>query len=325
MSNGNGNGNAGTAIQKQTPKAQMVSIQQILETRKEEFAKALPKHLTVERLLRVALTCIAKTPDLQTCSGASLCGAILQCAELGLEPGGALGHAYLVPYKQTCTLIIGYRGLIELARRSGELAQIEAHVVYSGDTCELEFGLTPKLRHVPKLSGDRGQAVFAYCVARMADGAMHVETMTVPEIEAVRSRSKAGKSGPWVTDWAEMARKTVVRRATKYLPLSSEKMARALEVADAEYVDGEVVDQAAAPLPAGVAGVPPTSKTQAVKERVAKRVQVVDVQPGETSEEAIARGSEPPADQLLPGQAGYSGAEPPPPSDADAPPAGGAQ
>ena len=305
-------GNTG-AIQQATPRDAMITIRQMIEKRKDEFTKALPKHLTVDRLMRVALTCIGKTPDLQKCTGASLCGAILQCAELGLEPGGALGHAYLVPFKQNhddgsvtfnCTLIIGYRGLIELARRSGDLAQIEAHVVYSGDTFELEFGLSPKLRHVPLLAGNRGSPVCVYAVARLGDGAMHVEVMTRDEVEGIRKRSRAGNSGPWKTDWDEMARKTVVRRETKYLPMSSERLARALEIDDEQFVDGEVVEQTAAL--AAEAGKP---KTLTVKERIAAKrrpLTPVDVQPGETDEQALERvANEPPPDVPLPGSPGY--------------------
>lgn len=282
----------------------MVTIGAMLRAREPEFAKALPRGpLTVDRLLRVAMTCLGKTPKLQKCSGSSLVGALFQCAELGLEPGGTLGKAYLVPYGDQCTLIIGYRGLIDLARRSGDLEQIEAHVVYEGDTFELEFGLNPKLRHIPKLTGERGAPRLVYCVARLRGNAVHTEVMTIAEVETIRQRSKSKDDGPWKTDWSQMACKTVVRRAAKYLPLASESdlLAKALEVDDQDFVDGQVIDQAAI-VAQGV------SRTAEVKERAKARRQIVGVNPAE-SEKPDGRS---PAD--FPPEA-----EPPPPGDADVP------
>lgn len=286
MSNGNGNGGGA-----------LVTIRDLLERKKGDFAKALPSHLGVDRLLRVAMTCISSTPKLQECSASSLLGSILKCAELGLEPGGALGHAYLVPFKGVCTLIIGYRGLIELARRSGDLSQIEAHVVYSNDTFELEYGLNSKLRHVPMLSGDRGRALAVYCVARLRDGGTHVEVMTAQEIDAIQARSLSGSSGPWKTDWSEMARKTVVRRAAKYLPLSSERMAAALEADGEDYVEGSAVNHTDAQLPEGAAAVPETKTAGLKKKLLPSKIHIEDI-PGE-----------PPADVALPTPSGQTAAE----------------
>lgn len=233
MSNGNGS----------TPGSAITSIKQMLEAKMDTFAQVLPRHLTPDRLVKVALNCIFKTPALQKCSAASLYQSVISAAELGLEPGGALGHAYLVPFGTVCQLIIGYRGFIELARRSGQLAQIEAHVVRECDVFDVEFGLTPKMSHRPKLDGDAGKPVLVYMIARLKDGSSHVEVMTAADVEKIRLRSRSGQSGPWQTDWEEMAKKTVLRRGMKYLPMSSE-LARAIEHEDEEFIEGQVLASA---------------------------------------------------------------------------------
>lgn len=257
------------------------TIKDMLEKNSGELQKVLPKHLTLDRLLKVALYCIDKTPKLQECSPQSLVACIKQCAELGLEPGGALGLAYLVPYGTSCTLIIGYRGLIELARRSGKLAQIEAHVIHANDEFKVEFGLDPVLRHIPKLDGAEGPPKAVYCVARMTDGSKHVEVMTWDAVMKIKGRSKTSGSGPWQTDEEEMARKTVVRRAAKYLPLSPE-LADALNTEHDDFVDAEVVTPA---LQLGESG---ETATQKAKARVKSRLQIEDVTNGATVEETPA-------------------------------------
>ncbi len=210
------------AVAKQAPK----TIAGFLTTYKGEIARALPKHLTADRMARVAMTEIRKTPALLKCRPESLFGAIIQTAQLGLEPGNAMGHAYLVPYGQDVQLIMGYRGMIDLARRSGQIVSIEAHAVYEGDTFECTFGLNSDLRHVPDWENpnrtDASKLRFVYAVAKLKDGGTQFEVMSRAEVEAIRARSKAGRSGPWVTDFAQMAIKTVIRRLFKYLPVSIE-------------------------------------------------------------------------------------------------------
>lgn len=271
-----------TQVQKQNGTA--VTLGSWLNQKRDELAKVLPKHLTPERLIRVAINCVAKTPLLAACSMDSLYKCVLACAELGLEPGGALGLAYLVPFKNKAggydsQLVVGYRGFIELARRSGQLSQIEAHVVHAGDQFQVEFGLAPKLVHVPKLDGSPGQALFVYCLASFRDGGKHVEVMTIEAVNNIRARSRAALSGPWVTDYEEMARKTVVRRAAKYLPLSPE-LAQAFE-ADDDVVDVEAVQNQAPQLAAEtgvIAGLTETA-TQRAKERVRAKVKIDDKAP----------------------------------------------
>lgn len=196
---------------------------------KEQMALALPKHMTADRLARIALTEIRKVPALARCDQTSFLGAIMQCAQLGLEPGGTLGHAYLLPFENRkkgiteVQFIVGYRGMLDLARRSGQIISIEARAVYAADRFHVALGLNPDLTHEPDWeAAERGPLRFVYAVAKLKDGGTQFEVMSRAEIERVRSQSKAGQNGPWVTHFDEMAKKTVIRRLFKYLPVSIE-------------------------------------------------------------------------------------------------------
>lgn len=209
-------------------KDKQATIRDLLEKAKPSISAVLPKHVTADRLLKVALSATARTPALLACSPQSILLAVMQSAELGLEVGGLLGDAYLVPFKGQVQLIVGYRGMVKLARQSGELTSLEAYVVHSNDKFEIEFGLEPRLVHKPVMQGERGDVVAAYAIARFKDGARQVDVMTRAEIDALKTRSASGANGPWVTDFPEMAKKSVVRRLCKYLPLSPE-LSKALE------------------------------------------------------------------------------------------------
>jgi recombination protein RecT len=271
---GNGNGAAlATAPKRQaiTPYQKRVNdLAAYLEARKSKLAEVLPRTLTPERLVKIAIQAVAKTPDLLKCDPGSIYLAVHHAAQLGLEPGGPLGGAYLVPYKATCQLIVGYRGLIDLARRSGQILSIEARVVRDGDTFTLEYGLSPVLTHKPNLKATTpGELQFVYAVACLRDGGKQCEVMTRAEVDAIRNRSKASKSGPWVTDYEEMARKTVVRRLCKYLPLTVE-LARAFDAdsdGDTEAIDVTPVEVQAAEAPA----LPDGSTTHRLAEDLKKR------------------------------------------------------
>jgi len=215
------------AIQVRSPIAEFKGI---LERKRGDIASRLPAHLSPDRIIKVALTCAAKTPKILDCTRESVMLSIMQAAELGLEPGGALGEGYLVPYGSTCQFIPGYRGLIALARRSGQIISIEAHTVYEEDDFEVEFGLNPRLVHRPNLrAAERGEILGFYAIARLKDGGIQHDFMPKIEVDAIRKRSRASGAGPWVTDYAEMGKKTVIRRLCKSLPLSVE-MVRALEL-----------------------------------------------------------------------------------------------
>lgn len=222
---------------------------------KEQLTAALPRHMTAERMIRIATTEIRKVPALGDCDTMSFVSAIVQCSQLGLEPGGALGHAYLLPFgnrneksgKKNVQLIIGYRGMIDLARRSGQIASLSARVVREGDDFSFEFGLEEKLVHRPGENED-APVTHVYAVARLKDGGTQFEVMTRKQIELVRAQSKAGNNGPWVTHWEEMAKKTAIRRLFKYLPVSieiqravsmDEKETLTIDPADASVITGE--------------------------------------------------------------------------------------
>ena len=210
-------------------------IAYFLQQKQGEIAKMLPKHLNAERLLKVAQIAATTTPALLKCDVPSLVGAIGQCAQMGLEPNTVLGHAYLVPFNtkrkdaqgkehwvNSVQVIIGYKGLIDLARRSGQIVSIAAHEVCEKDKFELVYGLDEKLNHTPAL-GERGQLVGFYAVAKLKDGGHCCEFMSVHQVrEIMESTQSKGKYGPWKDHFPEMGRKTVIRRLAKYLPLSIE-------------------------------------------------------------------------------------------------------
>jgi recombination protein RecT len=248
-------------------------------TIKAQMALALPKHMTADRLARIALTEVRKTPALGRCDQASFLGAIMQCAQLGLEPGSALGHAYLLPFenrKKQITevqFIVGYRGMIDLARRSGQILSLEARAVYAADKFHVALGLNPDLTHEPAWDADdRGPLRFVYAVAKLKDGGTQFEVMSRAEIERVRSKSRAGQSGPWVDHFEEMAKKTVIRRLFKYLPVSIE-LAGAVEQDERVDIDlpqdnpltidaetGEINPEAPPDLPPQIDTPVPTGK-----------------------------------------------------------------
>jgi phage RecT family recombinase len=209
----------------------------------------LPRHLKPERVLRIVLGAASRNQTLLSCTPKSIALAVVTASQLGLEPGSPLGSAYLVPFKNRhtgryeATLIIGYRGLIDLARRSGEIESIEAHVVHEKDAFRCVFGLSPVLEHEPAWTDDDpGKLVAVYAVARLKGGQVQTEVMTRAQVDGIRKRSRAGSSGPWVSDYDEMARKTVVRRLCKYLPMSIE-MESALVVEDAgPELDSSMLD-----------------------------------------------------------------------------------
>lgn len=231
---------------------------------KAQMALALPKHMTSDRMSRIVMTECRKTPALMKCNVPSLLGAVMQAAQLGLEPGSALGHCYLLPFGNgkandglsNCQLIIGYRGMIDLARRSGQLVSIGAYLVHEGDDFHYQLGLHPDIQHVPDPDCEDRPVTHVYAVANLKDGGVQFEVLSRKAIEKTRSYSKAATKGPWVDHWDEMAKKAVVRRLFKYLPISIET-ARAIQVdentdrgIDMKLINGEIVDTEEETLPA---------------------------------------------------------------------------
>jgi recombination protein RecT len=221
-------------------------VRDFFELHKESIVAVLPKIMTPDRMVAVALRALRTNPKLMDCDVASLFAATISCAQLGLEPNGPQRHIYLIPFrnnkknKTEIQIIVGYPGLIELAMRTGTFKSISSQLVYAKDTFEMEMGLDVKLRHVPYLGGDRGDILGAYAVAHFKDGGAQYEFMTTGQIDRIRDNSKAYQDAlrfaakdnktpqtPWVQHYDEMARKTAIRRLCKWLPMSVE-MAKAV-------------------------------------------------------------------------------------------------
>ena len=218
-----------------------IIVQQVLSDQfKKQLALAVPKHLNADRMARIAATEVRKNKALLNTEPTSFLGSVMQAAQLGLEPGSALGQAYLVPYGNQCQLIIGYKGMIDLARRSGQILSLNAYEVREGDDFNFQLGLKPDIHHVPRLEADRIKKpiTYVYAVATLKGGGYQFEVMSRAEVEAVRAKAKS--KNIWNSYFEEMAKKTVIRRLFKYLPVSIE----ALEItnADAKREAGEKVE-----------------------------------------------------------------------------------
>lgn len=212
------------------------TTRKMLERITPQIGRALPKHMTAERMVRIALTELRRTPKLLECTPESFCAGIIMCSQLGLEPGTALGQIYLIPYKNNskldpvtkkpimeATVQIGYKGMIELARRSGQIVSLSAHEVYEKDKFEFEYGLEEKLKHVPNLN-ERGKLIAVYSIAHFMGGGHQIEVMSKADVDKIRALSKMSNSAPWQNFYSEMAKKTVLRKLFKYLPISIEKL-----------------------------------------------------------------------------------------------------
>jgi recombination protein RecT len=209
----------------------------LIEQSKSRLAEVAPQWMSVERLTKLALAAQSRNPMLAQCTAESYLLFCLKCAETGLEPIGA-GGAWAIPFKNKngtveVQFIPDWRGLIFLAKKSEQIKHAYGKVVYENDEIDYEEGDTPKLTHKPKLR-DRGEPVAAYCVVVLPDDSKHIEMMSYEEIEAIRKRSRAGNSGPWMTDWAQMAIKTVVRRALKPFA-ASPQMQTAIEADNGHF------------------------------------------------------------------------------------------
>lgn len=250
---------AQTAVVQQVKAATVIDVVRSKKFQ-AQMALALPKSMTADRLTRIVMTECRKAPALLKCAPESFYGAVLQCAALGLEPGSALGHCYLLPFgngkdksgRPNAQLIIGYRGMIDLARRSGQIISLQAWTVHAQDTFNYQLGLEPDIQHVPASTADRGPVTHVYAVAKLKGGGIQFEVMSRAEIEKVRSTSKAGNTGPWASHWEEMAKKSVIRRLFKYLPVSIEAV-RAVEIdektdrgeatTDQDFLDAEFIEK----------------------------------------------------------------------------------
>ena len=251
----NGNGQApvnGTVIPPRdakalAPKTPMDVFRGLLDKMKVQIEAGLPTHVDAARFFRVVCTTVQQNPKLLDCTRESLLGRLMQCAQLGLEPDGLLGHAHLVPFNNKgkdgkwrleVQLIIGYKGLIKLARQSGEVTGVDARVVYEKDYFDYEYGINERLVHRPYMTQDAedendtpGPVKAVYAIFRVKEGNPHFEVMSVQQIEKIRKKAMKGdrESPAWVEFWDWMAKKTVIRQTAKLSPASVEdKMARAI-------------------------------------------------------------------------------------------------
>lgn len=223
------------------------TIGELIQQLRPEIQRALPNGMNADRMARLALTVLRKTPKLAQCSAESFAGSLLTAASLGLEPGN--GEAYLVPYKTECQLIIGYQGFAKLFWQHPMAAHLDAQAVYENDDFDYAYGLDPFLRHKPA-KGDRGQVVEYYAVAKLKTGASAFVVLSAAEVKALRG-GKVGTSGDIKDPMHWMERKTALRQLVKLLPRSTD-MDRALatdertgaglhrdRVAERELVDGK--------------------------------------------------------------------------------------
>ena len=250
-----------------------------------QFALAMPKGMEAAQLVRDALTSLKQTPKLADCTPQSVLGSLMTCAQLGLRPG-VLGHAWVLPYWDSksrgfqAQLIVGYKGMVELAYRSGQIASIIGRTVYEGDTFDVEYGLDDKLVHNPALKGERSTPVAHYAMVKLANGGRSFWVMTEDEMQAWKRKYAPKKKdgsvvGPWVSDYEAMARKTCLLRLAAWLPKSTE-LAYAIEVdngvrtnvdpsaslTDVTHhydIEGEVVDTPEAEQPAASDDLPDPS------------------------------------------------------------------
>lgn len=201
---------------------QDATIKDYIKMYQGEIAKALPSVMTPERFARIVTTAVTNEPKLAQCTPQSFVGAMLNSAQLGLEPNTSLGQAYLIPYGKKCQFQIGYRGLLDLAYRTGEVKSITAEVVKENDTFEYELGLEPKLKHIPSKT-NRGKPIFYYAVFKLKNGGEGFQVMSYEEVmEHAKKYSKSYGNSPWQSEFDEMAKKTVLKKLLKYMPLKTE-------------------------------------------------------------------------------------------------------
>lgn len=242
------------------------------QERKQQFMTALekawprivasmPKHMTPDRIFQMYQSTLSREPKLRECTLNSVLSCFMKCAQLGLELSNAdgLGKAYIIPFfnknnnEMEATFLIGYRGMLQLARNSGEIKSMQAKAVYDGDEFHYQFGLHEDLVHIPAEKRPRNaKLTHVYFIALFKDGGHQLDVMTRDEVDAVRSRSKSKNSGPWVTDYEAMAIKSVIRRAFKMLPNSADVKEEVQQHVDAYTPDYSDI------LPSSPGGLPGT-------------------------------------------------------------------
>lgn len=257
----------------------------------QDIAKAMPAHCKPDRMVRVALTALTKTPKLALCTQESFFECLLSLSQWGLEPDGRRAH--LIPYGNKCTLIIDYKGYVELASRAG--IDVRAAMVYEGDIFVYSVGQVRD--HVPWVfrtdknrPKERGKLIAIYCQAEYAGGRPKAEAMTPEEVEKIRSRSQAANAGPWKTDWDEMAKKTVFRRLSKWLPLSADIIDAMEADADKLTIDALSVKPAQSTVDQFAENLVNQSKSKTAIEDKRPEPEIVDEEPPPVDDESQDEG-----------------------------------
>lgn len=218
------------ATQTQITNANPKTLSSYIKSMQKEIEKALPSVMTPERFTRIVLSAVSSNPKLAETTPESFLGAMMQSAQLGMEVNTVLGQAYILPYENKRKGVVeaqfqlGYKGLIDLAYRSGEVESIQAQVVYENDKFNVQYGLEPKLEHIPADS-NRGEAIKVYAMFRTKSGGYGFEVMSMDDIKAHAAKysiSYSNSYSPWKTNFEEMAKKTVLKRVLKYAPLKSD-------------------------------------------------------------------------------------------------------
>lgn len=204
-----------------------VMLRQKIRAMEGEFKLAMPSGVEASQLVRDACTALSNNPKLAEVNAQSVLGALMTCAQLGLRPG-VLGQAWVIPFKGRGQLVIGYKGLLTLAQRSGNIASIAARTVYAADRFEYEYGLDERLVHRPHRGPERGQAVAYYCIVKTRAGGVTWDVLERAAAEEHRDkfamqRDRDGRiKGPWVDHFDSMALKTIIIRTLKLAPQDTE-------------------------------------------------------------------------------------------------------
>lgn len=217
------------------------TIKDLIRAYEGEIAKALPAVMTPERFVRIALSAVSATPKLMECTQESLLGALLNSAQLGLEPNTPLGQAYLIPYGNQCQFQIGYKGLLDLAYRTGDYQFIRAEAVHEGDEFSYSLGLDAELVHKPALK-DRGAAYAYYAVYKLNNGGYNFVVMSKEDVEAHRRKFSKARKSPWDDNFDAMAKKTVLKQLLKYAPLKTDVARAVAEDSTIKNFDGTETD-----------------------------------------------------------------------------------